>query len=238
MISDNGTNFVGAVNELKELVRQLDKDKIQRTTAQKQVKWNINPPGAPHFGGAHEVMVKAACAVLSNSDVTDEELITVVTGAEGLLNSRPLTYQSADIKDDVLLTPNHFLYGQIGGQFAPENADTTRFNPRKRWRKVQELISRVWSRWLKEYLPMLNTRPKWTEVIKDLKEGDILLVLDPNLPRGQWPLWRILETYPGKDGHSRVVKVQCGEKTDSTNSQIGTTPVNQWNFERTVVENI
>ena len=113
MTSDNGTNFVGAVNELKELVGQLDKDKIQGTTAQKGVKWTFNPPGAPHFGGAHEVMVKAAkkaiYAVLSSSDVTDEELITVVTGAESLLNSRPLTYQSANIKDDVPLTPNHFF---------------------------------------------------------------------------------------------------------------------------------
>ena len=92
------------------------------------------------------MMVKAAkkaiYAVLSNSDVTDEELIIVVTGAEGLLNSRPLTYQSAGIKDDVPLTPNHFLYGQMGGQFAPESVDTMRFNPRNRWRKVQELISR------------------------------------------------------------------------------------------------
>ena len=58
---------------------------------------------------------KAIYAVLSSSDVTDEELITVVTGAESLLNSRPLTYQSANIKDDVPLTPNHFLYGQMGG---------------------------------------------------------------------------------------------------------------------------
>ena len=169
MVSDNGTNFVGAVNELKELVGQLDKDNIQRTTAQKAIKWKFNPPGGPHFGGAHEIMVKAAkkaiYAVLSSSDVTDEELITVVTGAESSLNSRPLTYQSANVKDEVPLTPNHFLYGQMGGQFAPESVDTTRFNPRKRWRKVQELISRVWSRWLKEYLPMLNTRPKWTEVV-------------------------------------------------------------------------
>ncbi|XP_022800930.1 uncharacterized protein LOC111338676 [Stylophora pistillata] len=195
MISDNGTNFVGAVNELKGLVGQLEKDKIQRTTTQKGVKWTFNPPGTPHFGGAHEVMVKAAkkaiYAVLCSSDVTDEELITVVTGAESLLNSRPLTYQSANIKDDVPLTPNHFLNGQMGGQFAPESVDTTKFNPRKRWRKVKELISRVWCRWLMEYLPTLNTRAKWTEVVNDLKKGDIVLVLEKNLPGGKWPLGRM-----------------------------------------------
>ena len=60
---------------------------------------------------------------------------------------------------------------------------------------------------------MLNTRPKWTEVVKDLKEGDVVLVLDPKLPRGKWPLGRIMETYPGRDRHSRAAKVQCGEKT-------------------------
>ena len=83
MTSDNGTSFVGAVTELQELVGQLDKDKIQETTAQK---------GAPHYGGAHEVMAKAAKkaihAMLSSSDVT------VVTGAESLINSRPLTHPS------------------------------------------------------------------------------------------------------------------------------------------------
>jgi len=71
----------------------------------------------------------------------------------------------------------------------------------------------VWSRWLKEYLPMLNTPPKWTDVVKELKKGEIVLVLEPNLPRGKWPFGRIVDTYLGKDGHSRVAKVQCGEKT-------------------------
>ncbi|CAB4030216.1 EGF-like module-containing mucin-like hormone receptor-like 1, partial [Paramuricea clavata] len=96
VVSDNGTNFVGAVNELKELAGQLDEEKIKRKTSDKRVRWLFNPPAAPHFGGAHEIMVKAAkkaiYAVLSNSDVNDEELITIFTGAESLINSRPLTW--------------------------------------------------------------------------------------------------------------------------------------------------
>jgi hypothetical protein len=50
MLSDNVTNFVGAVNELKELVCQLDKDKIKRNATNVSVKWNFNPLAAPHFG--------------------------------------------------------------------------------------------------------------------------------------------------------------------------------------------
>ena len=48
-------------------------------------------------------LCKAIYAVLSSSDVTDEDLITVVTGAESFLISRPLTFQSANVKDDVPL---------------------------------------------------------------------------------------------------------------------------------------
>ena len=32
-----------------------------------------------------------------------------------MINSRPLTYQKANPNDTVLLTPNHFLIGQIRG---------------------------------------------------------------------------------------------------------------------------
>ena len=75
------------------------------------MKWNFNPP------------------VL----VTVEEVITAVAGVESLLNSQALTYQSADPRDVVPPTPNHFLHGQLGGQFAPATVDTTEFSPRKRW---------------------------------------------------------------------------------------------------------
>lgn len=87
----------------------MDKDKIQRMTTNKGIKWKFNPPGGSHFGGVHEIMFEAAkkaiYAVLRSSDITDEELTT----------------------------PTNFLYGQMGGQFAPESVGTMRFNPRKRW---------------------------------------------------------------------------------------------------------
>ena len=217
--SDNGTNFVGAVNELRDLVSKLDQTDIQQRTNHlfNKVRWHFNPPLAPHFGRAHEAMIKSAkhaiYAVLGNGDIRDEELITAFTAVEGLLNSRPLTYQSSDPKDVLPLTPNHFLHGKVGGEVAPESVDYTNFILRHRWRRVQQLVAQVWSRWLKEYLPTLNRRPKWTKVVKDMKKGDVVLALESNLSRGRWPLGRIVEIYPGRDGHTRVAKVQCGEKT-------------------------
>ena len=68
-------------------------------------------------------MIKSATktiyAILNSADITDEELLSAVVGAEGLLNSRPITYQSANPADLTPLTPNHFLHGGLGGRFAP-----------------------------------------------------------------------------------------------------------------------
>ena len=100
----------------------------------------------------------------------------------------------------------------MGGDFALET-EMTVFSPKKRWRKVQDLISRVWRRWMSEYLPMLRARPRWNEIIEDIKTDDVVLVHQTGIPRGRWPLGRVLEVFPGKDGHTRVVKVQCGGKT-------------------------
>ena len=114
MYSDNGTNFRAADKELKSLISQLDQEKIKESIANKGIDWHFNPPLAPHFGGIHESMIKSAkraiSAILGNADITDEELMTAIIGAEGLINSRPLTYQSTDPADDVPLTPNHFLH--------------------------------------------------------------------------------------------------------------------------------
>ena len=208
VLSDNGTNFVGANNELEELAG-LDREKIQEKTACYGIKWHFNPPLAPHFSGVHEVMIKAAkkaiYAILSSADGTDEELLSGVVGAEGLINSRPLTYQSVNPQDPVPLTPNHFLHGQLGGQFAPDAVDSTAFKPRRRWRRDQERVRHFWHRWLREWLPSLNARKKWFREQENFQEGDVVT------PRGRWPLGRITKVYPGQDGKVRVVDVQVGK---------------------------
>ena len=216
-LSDNGTNFVGAVNELKQLVASLDDSSIQRTLADKGVKWIFNPPQAPHFGGVHESMVKAAkkaiLAVLGNASVSDEEFLSAAVGAEGLLNSRLIVYVSTDVQDNVPLTPNHFLFGSTGGQFAPRSVDSTPFSVSRRWRYIQELVRQCWQRWLREWLPTLNSRRQWQKEQRNLSVGDVVVVVSPDAPRGDWPLGRVLEVFPGRDGLMRVAKVLVGKKT-------------------------
>ena len=144
MLSDNGTNFVSSSREIKELVSAIDQDKVQRMTSNKRVTWNWNPPAAPHFGGVFESMIESAkraiAAVLGSAEVNDEELETIFIGVESLLNSRPLTTVSDDSNDEPVLTPSHFLIGQMGGDFVPESVDTPPFNPRKRWRSLRDMF--------------------------------------------------------------------------------------------------
>lgn len=215
IISDNGTNFVGAERELRELVEALDQDKIAQKTAH-TIEWKFNPPCAPHFGGVFEAMIKSAKkamrSILGNADIYDEELHTAICGAENLLNSRPITVISSDSNDLSPLTPCHFLTGQIGGKFAPEVNREEIFDPRKRWHRVQQLLSQFWKRWRREFLPSLNTRKKWFHPKHNLKEGDVVMLIEPDTRRGEWPLGRVIEGIPGPDGLVRVVKVKTGNK--------------------------
>ena len=89
---------------------------------------------------------KAIKGILGDADVSDEKLHTAICGAEKLLNSRPITYVSADTNDLCPLTSNHFIHGQVGGTFTVETTEEETFNPRKRWHRVQQLISQVWKR--------------------------------------------------------------------------------------------
>jgi len=60
---------------------------------------------------------------------------------------------------------------------------------------------------LSEYLSSLQERQKWTKPRRNFAVGDLVLIADEGVHRGQWPLGRVVEVYPGRDGFTRSVKV-------------------------------
>lgn len=55
---------------------------------------------------------------------------------------------------------------------------------------------------------VLALAPRWNEKTRSLKLGDIVVIMDASAPRGSWPLGRILEVFPDKQGFVRSVKLQ------------------------------
>ena len=80
----------------------------------------------------------------------------------------------------------------------------------RRWRRVQYLASQFWRL---EFLLTLQERKKWIRSQREMKIGDIVLIVDDNLPCNKWPLVRVLETSNDKDGYVRTVKVLTGKST-------------------------
>jgi ribosomal protein S28E/S33 len=219
MYSDNATNFLRSEKEIKEFKENLSPQILEKYAAEKKIKrWIHGPPLGSHFNGVVEIKVKAAKkalqAILHDAEVTDRELETALCGAEALMNSMPLTYQTAEGADDLPLTPNHFLHGQAGGQLAPEMDELEQKIPTKRWKYVQQLIGHFWKRWTKEFVPLLHPRQKWLQEGVNYKVNDVVLIMEPNQKRGQWKMGRVQETLPGKDGLVRVVKIKVIEKND------------------------
>ena len=98
---------------------------------------------------------------------------------------------------------NHIVRS-IGLEFFTKNDQYVK----RRWRQVQYLANIFWRRWLKEYLPTLQMRQKWCFPEAYVKENDVVLIVNENAPRGQWPLARVVKVHIGKDGKVRSAVVR------------------------------
>ena len=66
----------------------------------------------------------------------------------------------------------------------------------------------LWKRWRKEYLPTLTQRKKGLVRNRNFIIGDLVIINESNVPRSYWPLGRIIDVFPGRDGVVRTVKVK------------------------------
>ena len=217
--SDNGTCLVAGERELREGINNWNQHAIGDFMSQERIEWRFNPPAAPHFGGVWERLVRSAKvaikAVLGNQTVSDEVLSTVLTEVEFLLNGRPLTHVSMDPKDPEPITPNHFIHGGRLLNIPPGVFEKDEITGRKRWRASQAMVNEIWKRWLREYVPDLIERRKWLRPQRNIGVDDLVLIVDQNIPRGHWPLGKVIKVVPGTDDvvRSAIVKTKTGEFT-------------------------
>ena len=145
-------------------------------------------------------------AVSGQQLLSEEVLQTVLVEAERIVNNRPLVPASADCPDQVALTPNDLLMLHNNQGLCVSGWPKTSLQ--QGWRQANMLASMFWKRWTREYLPTLQRRQKWWRVSRSLKTGDVVLLVDEQLSREQWPLGVVEEAKSDADGLVRTVSVR------------------------------
>ena len=213
--SDNGRNFVGASKTLDEMYKilysQQHNNLVTASLAKDGIQWNYIPPHSPHWGGIWESAVRSVKLhlrrVIGDSILTFEQMNTLLTQIEAVVNSRPLG--ATTDSETNYLSPSHFLIGRPY-TMVPEG-DITGINSNKLdyWQNVQNMMQGFWRRWHTEYLTSLQNRSKWSH--PNINIGDVVILKEQNLPPAKWPIAKIIQVYPGKDGLIRVAKLRTAQ---------------------------
>lgn len=221
--SDNARTFKKASVDVKRVCRLLSDQEVAKHLSNAGITWKFIVPNAPWWGGWWERLVRtvkqALRKVLGRAKLGFEELATVLTEIEAVVNSRPLTFVESDIGEPCALTPADLLIGRrlthVPTKSDSGNATTTcsRTDAVRRYRYRERLTEHFWARWRREYLLQLRSAHfAKKKAATEVKEGDVVLVHQEKTLRQMWKLARVQEVYKSTDGviRSCKIKVQDG----------------------------
>ena len=170
-LSDNGRNFPGARKQIQRQPLKLDHEFIWQKILNQSVEWRLKPPSALQFGVVWERLVQIVKLLLNlgSAKLTWDAFPTIFTETESLVNPRPLTHVRRDVEDEDPLTSNFLLIGRALS--SPSDAEPFRtfvFNENptvqtKTWIQARQRLESIWKSFLREYVPTLNARNKWTK---------------------------------------------------------------------------
>ena len=144
-------NFIGAVKDIKDEIKNLRQDKITKYFSKHQIKWQFNPPLSPCIRGCCESLIKrikrCLYAILKNSITTAEALTTVLCEVEYIVNNSPLLPINDDINDYDVLAPNNFLLAyKSHDAHIGYGIQTGQIDYRQKWKQVQKIANMYWNR--------------------------------------------------------------------------------------------
>eukprot|EP00794_Sanderia_malayensis_P019641 gene19643-21585_t len=141
------------------------------------------------------------------------ELETMLIMVEGMLNNRPLTYQTEEL-DLEIITPNHLIFGHalpIIGDHDEDSEEDVVFT--KRMKYLESKKNHIWTRWMKEYILNLREYHKIIITIVDPPRlGQLVLIVDDSVRRRYWQMGKIVKQLKSKDDVTRAVKVQIASQ--------------------------
>lgn len=217
VLTDNAQTFRRADKELGELWNCIRREEVSAVFASLRVQWKFIVERAAWWGGFWERMVRCVKTVLKkilgHAFLKFEELSTVLTEVEAVLNSRPLTFVYAETSEPDPLTPAHFLVGRRLTSLPPCErrlvSEPNAADIQRRWKHRQALADQFWRRWRREYLNELrsahHSRPTKST---GLREGDFVIVYEHLQPRQNWCTGRVVKTFPGRDGRVRSCTIR------------------------------
>jgi hypothetical protein len=221
--SDNAKSFKAADKELQNFHKIIKERELQDFISSQGVKWKFIVERAPWWGGFYERMVKSVKdplrKILGRAHLSFEELTTILTEIEAVLNMRPLTYTTSEFGEPEPLTPVHFLH--FGRQdfsyplhFAElENKLSTKENLIRRKIYQTRLLKQLWTKWKEQYLFHLNSvhHYKTAEKHRNLQVGDIVLVDGTCKSKLLWDLGIIMDVIHGRDNLIRACMVKTSK---------------------------
>jgi hypothetical protein len=212
MRSDAGTQLIGASKEISDINVNMEWDKIRSLGENCGMEWKIGKSAnAPWENGCCEALIKSNKVSLSStigsSVMTFAELETVIFEVANYINERPIGLKNNDPNEGSYLCPNDLLLGRASSS-VPPGSWSAKECFKLRWKFVQQVVDSFWNRWIRDYFPTLIIRPKWQSSTKNLKVGDIVMVQDSNLVRGQRKRVQVHEANLGKDGKVRGVQIR------------------------------
>ena len=214
---DQGTNFVGAHNELSREMQAMSSDSaLAKYLKERQIEFRFNAPHASHAGGAWERQIRSVRSVLSemmrgkySNRLDTAALRTAFYEAMATVNSRPIAVNNLTDPESPMLTPNHLLTAKPSIIDSPPGSfDSTEIYGNKMWKKTQQFAEEFWKIWKSEYLSKITKRQRWERPAPNVAIGDIVLLVEENAPRNHWHTGIVDEVFPGKDGMVRKVKVK------------------------------
>ncbi|XP_015918919.2 uncharacterized protein [Parasteatoda tepidariorum] len=210
--SDNAKTFKCTDKELHRLFDILENSEFKNFLAAKRISWKFIVQLAPWWGGFYERLVKSVKEplkkILRKALLNFEEMTTILTKIETIVNLRPLSYVTDEIGEPEILTPSQFLTpGKEKAEYPAHFIETIhRESTKKILIKRKEyqatLLANLWKRWGERYLFNLRSAYNFTSpnLTKCLKVGDVVLMKGTTKSKLLWDIGIITKVFQGRDG--------------------------------------